>query len=182
MIANAAIVPAGANGSSDVFASNPTDLVVDINGYFAPPAAGGLSFLQPAPVPGAGLADLSGQGPPPFSGQLDVNVLASGCGGTPGAQAYVFNSTVVPSGALRFLTLWPQGAARPTVATLNALDGTITDNMAIVPDEQSLPSPLANTQVCSFATNATRLIWISMFRPVMAHYRDPPAKSLVPGN
>jgi hypothetical protein len=28
------IIPAGSNGSIDVFASNPTDLVVDINGYY----------------------------------------------------------------------------------------------------------------------------------------------------
>ena len=28
------IIPAGSNGSIDVYASNPTDLVVDINGYY----------------------------------------------------------------------------------------------------------------------------------------------------
>ena len=30
------IIPAGSNGSIDVFASNPTDLVVDITGYYVP--------------------------------------------------------------------------------------------------------------------------------------------------
>ena len=33
---NAAIVPAGTNGSVDVFASQNTDFVLDINGYFVP--------------------------------------------------------------------------------------------------------------------------------------------------
>ena len=33
--ANAAIVPAGANASVNVFASNTTDVVLDIDGYFA---------------------------------------------------------------------------------------------------------------------------------------------------
>lgn len=35
ILANAAIVPAGANGSIDVFATNPTDIVIDVNGYYA---------------------------------------------------------------------------------------------------------------------------------------------------
>jgi hypothetical protein len=36
VVANAAIVPAGANGAIDVFVTDATDLVLDINGYFAP--------------------------------------------------------------------------------------------------------------------------------------------------
>jgi len=38
IIANAAIVPAGANGAISVYASQDTDVVIDINGYFAPAA------------------------------------------------------------------------------------------------------------------------------------------------
>lgn len=34
LASNAGIIPAGSNGSIDVYASNPTDLVVDINGYY----------------------------------------------------------------------------------------------------------------------------------------------------
>jgi hypothetical protein len=34
--ANAAIVPAGANGAIDVYVTNPTHVILDINGYFAP--------------------------------------------------------------------------------------------------------------------------------------------------
>ena len=37
VVANAAIVPAGAGGSINVYASNTTDLVIDINGYYASP-------------------------------------------------------------------------------------------------------------------------------------------------
>ena len=36
VIANAAIVAGGTNGSITVLAGNPTDLIIDINGYFAP--------------------------------------------------------------------------------------------------------------------------------------------------
>ena len=49
------------------------------------------------------------------------------------AQANVFNVTVVPPGPLGYLTLWPQGQAQPAVAALNALDASITSNLAIVP-------------------------------------------------
>ena len=36
VIANAAIVPAGTGGAITVLAGNPTDLIIDIIGYFAP--------------------------------------------------------------------------------------------------------------------------------------------------
>ena len=49
MLANAAIVPAGTDGAVSFFGMNTTDLVVDINGYFAPPAAGGLNYYTVAP-------------------------------------------------------------------------------------------------------------------------------------
>ena len=46
----------------------------------------------------------------------------------------MFNATVVPTGILSYLTLWPDGENRPVVSTLNAIDGAITSNMAIVPN------------------------------------------------
>jgi hypothetical protein len=146
--ANAAVVPAGTSGSIDVFASDATQLVVDINGYYAPPATGGLSLynLPPCRVLDTRLPS----GAPPITGQLDVNVLGSVCGGTPATQAYVFNATVVPTASLGFLTMWPQGTTRPGVATLNALDGAITNNLAVV--------PTSNTQVSAFVSDSTHLI------------------------
>jgi len=36
-------------------------------------------------------------------------------------------------GSLGYLTLWPDGGSQPNVSTLNAYDGAITSNMAIVP-------------------------------------------------
>jgi hypothetical protein len=81
-----------------------------------------------------------------FTGQIDINVFASGCGATPGVQAYVLNATVVPQPTLGFLTMWPQGISRPTVATLNALDGAITNNLAIVPSSDIAISAVASDQ------------------------------------
>lgn len=36
IVANAAVVPAGANGAVSVYATDPTDVIIDINGYFVP--------------------------------------------------------------------------------------------------------------------------------------------------
>jgi hypothetical protein len=35
-VANMAVVPTGTAGGIDVFASNTTDVLVDLNGYFGP--------------------------------------------------------------------------------------------------------------------------------------------------
>ena len=36
VVANAAIVPAGTSGAINVFVTDPTHVILDINGYFAP--------------------------------------------------------------------------------------------------------------------------------------------------
>jgi hypothetical protein len=49
VVANAVIVPAGTGGSIDVFVTKQTHLIVDINGYFAPPGTSGLLFYPMPP-------------------------------------------------------------------------------------------------------------------------------------
>jgi uncharacterized repeat protein (TIGR01451 family) len=146
--ANAAIVPAGTNGDISVFVTHTSDLVIDINGYFAPPDTGGLSFF--ALTPCRVMDTRNPAGAQPFNGTVDVNVASSGCGAPASAQSFVLNATVVPPGPMGFLTLWPQGASKPLVSTLNAPDGTITSNMAIV--------PTTNGSVSAFGSNPTHLI------------------------
>lgn len=66
-------------------------------------------------------------------GELTVNVVgSSNCNPPNSAAGFVFNATEVPKTPLGFLTLWPDGESQPDVSTLNALDGAITSNMAIV--------------------------------------------------
>jgi len=158
--ANAAIVTAGSNGDVSVFVSNDSDLVIDINGYFAPPVPGGLSLFPLTPCrfldtrnPAGSPLELDPQGPAqssPFIGTLAVNVTASGCGTPASAQAYVLNATVIPSGPLGYITLWPNGTPQPLVSTLNANDGAVTSNMAIV--------PATNGSVNVYASNLTQLV------------------------
>jgi hypothetical protein len=139
--ANAAIVPAGTNGDVSVFVTNDSNLVIDINGYFAPMNTGGLSLFSLTPCRVLDTRNPSGS--PAFSGTLNANVAGSGCGAPVTAQSFVLNATVVPPGPLGFLTLWAQGATQPLVSTLNAGDGAVTSNMAIVPASNGLSSAFA---------------------------------------
>jgi len=131
VLSNAVIVPAGLGGAVNVFSTDATDLVIDINGYFAPQGPGGLSLytLTPCRVLDSRLP----AGSLPFSSTRDVNVTAAPCGVPATAQAFVFNVTAVPPGLLGYITMWPQGQTQPLAATLNAYDGAVTNNMAIVP-------------------------------------------------
>jgi hypothetical protein len=131
VLANAVVVPAGVGGAVNVYTTDDTDLVIDVNGYFAPPGAGGLSLYTVAPC--RVLDSRLPAGTPPLSDTRDVNVTASPCGVPATARAFVFNATVVPPGFLGYITTWPQGQTRPLAATLNAYDGAVTNNMAIVP-------------------------------------------------
>src|SRR5213079_3207582 len=61
VIANAAIVPAGTGGSIDVYASQFTDLIIDINGYYA--SQSGITLTQgSAPAPSLSFASDAGTG------------------------------------------------------------------------------------------------------------------------
>jgi uncharacterized repeat protein (TIGR03803 family) len=132
--ANAAVVPAGTGGAITAYSSpgSDTDLVIDINGYFAP-GPGGLSLYPIVPCRVLDTRPPLGNGP--FNGPLNppVDPVNSPCAVPSVAQAYVFNATVVPQGSLGYLTLWPDGGTQPDVSTLNAYDGVVTSNMAIVP-------------------------------------------------
>jgi uncharacterized repeat protein (TIGR03803 family) len=129
IVANAAIVPAGMSGGITVYPTDDTDLAIDVNGYFAPAGTGGLSLYVLTPCR---VLDTRHEGGA-FSGKLVIDVLNSMCAPPSSAKAYVFNATVVPQGSLGYLALWPDGQPQPVVSTLNAPDGTITSNMAIVP-------------------------------------------------
>lgn len=157
--ANAAIVPAGTNGDISVFVTQASNLVIDVNGYFAPPGTGGLSLHNLAPCRVLDTRNPSGS--LPFNGAKDLNVAAAACGAPASAQSYVVNATVVPPGALGFLTLWPQGAAQPLASTLNAIDGAVTSNMAIV--------PAANGSISIFGSNPTHLVM-----DISGYFIEPP--------
>ena len=151
IVANAAIVPAGADGAITAYASNDTDLAIDIDGYFAPTRNWRLIAVSYCAVPSDRLRASVGNGQP-FTGALDppVDVLNSVCAPPSTVGAYVFNATVVPSPSLSYLTLWPDSEGQPVVSTLNAADGWVTSNMAIVPN--------VNGKIDAYAAGITQLV------------------------
>jgi len=153
VVANAAIVPAGSENATAFYAhSNATNMLLDVDGYFAAPGTGGLSLYPLTPCRVLDTRQVgNGQ---PFMGDWKppngVDVLTSQCAPPSTAKGFVFNATVVPSGAMPYLTLWPHGENQPTVSTLNAYDGFITSNMAIVPTNDG--------SIDAYAAGLTQLI------------------------
>src|SRR5208283_1683421 len=137
VVANAALVPAGTDGSTSVFVTNPTDVILDIDGYFGQPGQpGALSFYPVTPCRVADTRNADGQfgGPEMEAGSTrSFPIPASACNIPTTAAAYSVNVTVVPDGPLSYLTAWPTGLAQPFVSTLNSWDGSVVANAAIVP-------------------------------------------------
>jgi hypothetical protein len=135
IVANAAIVPASATGSIDVFATDTTHLVFDIVGYFVPPGRLGLRFHTVTPCRVLDTRNPNGPlGGPALSAAVarEFPVPTSACGVPSEAAAYSLNATVWPSGPMGYLTLWPAGENMPLASTLNAFDGALTSNAAIL--------------------------------------------------
>jgi hypothetical protein len=142
VVGNEAIVPAGTNGAISVFTPDNTDLVIDINGYFAPPGSpGALYFYSLTPCRVADTRSVGGSGltgafgPPSLvaGATRDFPMLSSACDIPPAAQAYSLNMTVIPPGPLGFVTAWPAGQPLPLAATVNAPLGNVVGSAAIVP-------------------------------------------------
>ncbi|MBV9405993.1 MAG: hypothetical protein JO211_11660, partial [Acidobacteriaceae bacterium] len=115
--ANAAIVAAGNNGAVSVYATDSTQVILDIDGYFVP--ATNTAALAFYPMTSCRVVDTR-QGSAPFGGPaLNASetrtfpMLSSGCNIPSTAQAYSLNVTAVPRGQLWYLTAWPSGFSQP---------------------------------------------------------------------
>jgi hypothetical protein len=155
IVANAALVPAGNSGSINAFATDQTHLVLDVNGYFAPPGAANAQryfAVTPCRLLDTRLANGEFGGPILEAGQQRSYRLPVANCSLPGtATAFSLNATVVPTAGLGFLTLWPFGTVQPLVSTLNASNDPIVANAAIVAAGSS-------GAVASFANGQTHLI------------------------
>jgi hypothetical protein len=148
IVANAALLPAnGTNGEIAVYPSDTTDLVIDIDGYFAQATPGdGLAFNSLTPCRAVDTRGTIGA----FIGQQTFNIEGSACQPPSSAAGYVMNATALPQARLGFLTLWPDGLPLPLASTLNAIDGAFTSNMAIV--------GTTNGSIDAYASGSTNLL------------------------
>ena len=156
--AEAVIVQAGTNDSISIYASNTTNVILDVNGYFGTPGTQTYQFYPLAPCRVIDTRNPNGElGGPPLIGsqQRSFDVMTSSC--MPqgvNIQAYSFNFTVVayPGGQpLHYLTVWPEGQTQPVVSTLNNGTATTLANAAIVPAG-------SGGGISVYASNSTQLI------------------------
>jgi hypothetical protein len=154
ILANSVIVPASANGSIDVYAYNDTDFLIDINGYFAPDdGQNGMYFFT---APQCRVSDTTAADGPayPNDSTRTIGVATSDrCLGIPtNAKAFAMNFTAIPGGSpMPFLTAYPTGQSQPNASVLNAFEGQIVTNSAIIPSGP-------NGQVNVYAYRATNVV------------------------
>ncbi len=155
VVSNAAIVPAGAFGAVSVFVSDPTDVILDINGYFDD-YSGPISYAFYPATP-CRIADTRGPtgqfgGPYMHGGQTrDFPIPLSGCGLPATARGYSLNVTVVPGGYLGYLSAGPTGQAPFIASTLNSWTGKVVANAALVPAG-------TNESISIYVSDATEVI------------------------
>jgi len=130
----ATVIPAGNNSAIELYASDATDIVLDINGYFTADSTA-LSFYPVTPCRLVDTRNATGPlgGPAMAAGSARTFPIRGVCELPATAQAYSVNIAAVPAGSLGYLTAWPTGVTQPLVASLNAPTGAITSNAAIVP-------------------------------------------------
>ena len=119
------------DGAFKLFVSSNTDVVIDVTGYYAPPATGGLYF-HPLPKPirlletRTGFTGCQTPGAPLQTATTRTQTGVLTCDGVTiptGAQALVGNATTTNSTGSGYLTLWPADATQPFASSSNFAAG-----------------------------------------------------------
>jgi len=121
-----------------------------------PPSQVSFVAISPCRAVDTRLSNLGDFGAPSLlaGAKRDFAIWSSpNCPGIPSTvQAYALNVTVVPSeGQLSYLTVWPAGAERPVVSTLNSPKGEILANGATITAGQ-------NGAISIYATDMTDIV------------------------
>ncbi len=138
-VPNSVIVPVGTGGDVTFYNhTGSTDVVVDLEGYFAPPTNGSTAGAY-VPLTPARIADTrTGSGYPNAGSTLaaggSVNVQVTGAGGVPsGATAAILNVTATNTTAASYAEVYPTGATQPTASNLNWTMGETVANRVVAP-------------------------------------------------
>ncbi|HUY96706.1 MAG TPA: hypothetical protein VMW47_03640 [Verrucomicrobiae bacterium] len=122
-VANRVLAQIGANGQVAFYnAAGSTNIVVDVDGWYAgsstvDPQGGAYLSVTPTRI----VDTRSGSGGTTVAAAGSETFAVAGHGGIPatGALAAAMNVTVVNTQASGYLTIYPQGAARPTASDIN---------------------------------------------------------------
>lgn len=136
---NLVVAQLGPDGKVNIYNNvGSTDVIADVEGWFAAPAtppAGSPYFgLSPTRI----LDTRSGTGTGGATGRLPaggtLNLTVAGVAGVPAnVTSVVLNVTVTePTGPESYLTLFPNGTARPLASNLNFVGGESVPNLVVV--------------------------------------------------
>ncbi|MFC1417876.1 right-handed parallel beta-helix repeat-containing protein [Streptacidiphilus cavernicola] len=133
-VANLVTVPAGADTVTFTNVSSGTvHVVADLEGYFSETAANGYTAATPVRV----LDTRAAKGVPgtkPVGSGATVALPLGGKYGIPAsATAVVLNVTVTAPKTAGYLTVYPDGIARPTASNIDFAAGQTIPNLVVVP-------------------------------------------------
>jgi len=150
----AAIVGLGAGQKVCVVSNVPSNVVIDVNGYYAPaPQFGPTAALQP--TSGTRIVDTRNAigGPRQKYSAFEVRAYDPVAGQSGAAEASAVTLNVISSGATAdgFVTIYPCGGAVPDVSSLNYRAGQIASNLATI-------ELAGDRTICVQATTPTDII------------------------
>lgn len=150
VMANGVVAPAGSDGRVCVYSSAPTDVIVDLVGWFPDQSFEGLTptRLTDTRSVGKGSKLLSDD---VLELSIRGEVLGSGPSVPDSAKAIALNVTVTGAENPGYLTLWPCGSSRPLSSNLNYATGQTVANNVIAP----LGS---GDKLCIYASATTHVI------------------------
>jgi hypothetical protein len=152
-VANLATARVSSTGQLCFFASQATDLIVDIVGYFSPHAAVNFTAVTPVRVldtrDGTGVV---GSRPGAAGRGSVIQIAVAGENGVPAdAQAVLLNVTITEATGAGFVTAWPCGMPRPVASFLNYTRGVDQANLTSV--------RIGNDgKVCLFVQTGTQVV------------------------
>jgi hypothetical protein len=136
-VPNSVIVPVGSGGSITFYNhTGNTNVVVDLEGYFAPESGGSTAGAYVPLTPTRITDTRTGSGYPNAGSTLTagktLNVQVTGEGGVPaGATGAILNVTATNTTAAGYLTVFPAGATQPTASNLNWTAGETVANRVL---------------------------------------------------
>lgn len=153
-VPNAVVTKLGAGGKACLFASQPLDIIVDVNGAFPPETT--YVPINPARLLDTRADHTTSDGAQQGGGDVrpaSVTMLQiTGRAGIPGdATAVVVNLTVTEPTAAGYATVYPCGSQPPTASNLNYVAGETVPNLVVAKIG-------ANGAVCVFSQQTTQLI------------------------
>ena len=153
-VPNAVVTALSATGTVCIFASNPTDVIVDVFGELDPSTFSPMA--QPARLmetrDGYGTVDGNANAMGKRGLSQDTTLMVAGRAGLPaGVGAVVLNVTVDSPDLAGYVTVYPCGTARPPVSNVNFAPNQTLPNLVV--------TKLSSTgTICIFTSSPTHVI------------------------